>query len=416
MTVAVIAVGVGAVALSLYRLAHGNVERISLPALAEKTSSSEPLNVLVVGSDSREGLTAQEIESYRLGDFSGQRGDTVVLVSITPDREDVRVVSFPRDLVVVDGQHRRKLTETFSEGPDHVVEVLTAATGIAIHHYVEVSIPGFLSVVDAVGGVDLCIDYPLRDEKSGADFDAGCHALSPPEALAFVRARNTPLGDFDRIERQQEFMRALLDRLVATRTVVDVPRLFSVVERVSRNVTTDSALGVGEMKALARELRGLAEGQVPMLVVPTYTDVIDGKSYVVPYGPGAEALYASLRHGVPTPSRGTQEDRAATGVTVWSTGRPAAADLVGRTLHWAAFGLKGSVEGPLPRPPPRTVVYAAPGSTRRAAWVAATLGATVQRPPIHVEFPEGAQVIVVVGADAPPPDDAGRPRRQETAT
>ncbi|MDP9023409.1 MAG: LCP family protein [Actinomycetota bacterium] len=404
---AVAVAAVAAIGGSLYRVAEHNVERVDLPALADKTSAAEPINVLVVGSDSRDGLTRQEREAYVLGPaYAGQRGDSVILVSISPDRADAAVVSFPRDLLVVDGERESKLTETFARGPDHVVEVLQRATGVPIHHYVEMSIPGFLDVLGAIGGVELCIDYDLHDVKSGSDLQQGCHELTPAQALAFVRSRSTPLGDFDRIERQQVFMRALLDRLIATRTLVDVPRLFAVVDDISSNVTTDSNLGVGHMRSLAKELRGLAEGQVPMVVVPGYTDQLGTKDYVVAYEAGARALYRSLRLGRPIPPRGPPDERRATGVTIWSGGRDAAAELVRRTLFWSAFAVRDVVPGPA-APPPRTVVYASPGHELRAAWVAATLGATVVSTPDDVRFPDGVQVIVAVGADAQPAGAGG---------
>lgn len=408
---AVAMVAVAVIGGSLYRVADHNVERLQLPALADKTSAAEPINVLVVGSDSRDGLTPEERDRYVLGPaYAGQRGDSVILVSIRPDRADAAVVSFPRDLLVVDGERESKLTETFADGPDHVVQVLQRATGVPIHHYVEMSIPGFLGVLGAIGGVELCIDYELRDVKSGADLQQGCHELTPAQALAFVRSRSTPLGDFDRIERQQVFMRALLDRLVATRTLVDVPRLFTVVDHISSNITTDSDLGVGQMRSLANELRGLAEGQVPMVVVPAYTDQLGAKDYVVAYQPGARALYRSLRLGRPIPPRGAPEERRATGVGIWSGGRDAAAELVRRTLFWSAFALQQVVPGPA-APPPSTVVYASPSHELRAAWVAATLGATVVPTPGDVRFPDGVQVIVAVGADAPPAGAGGGEER-----
>jgi LCP family protein required for cell wall assembly len=395
---AALAAGLVTAAFSLYRVADRNIERVHLPALAQKVDT-DPLNVLVVGSDSREGLTDEEVRRYSLGTSEGQRGDSVILVSITADRSDVRTVSFPRDLLVADGGEQRKLNETFAGGPDQVVDVLQRTTGIPIHHYVEVSIPGFIKLVEAVDGVEICLEKGLQDDKSGADFAAGCHDMTPEEALSYVRSRNTPLGDFDRMARQQTFMRALLDRLVATRTLVDLPRLFEVVERLSRNVTTDAALGVGEMRALAAELRQLAAGDVPMVTAPAYAATLDGKEYVVPYEVGTDALYAALRAGEPLEARGTLAERRSTEVVVWSGGRDAAADVVQRTLYWSAFSVGDVEEGPVDAGA-TTVVHAAPGHEERAGWVAATLGTRVEPLPAGVTLPDGVDAAVAVGEDA----------------
>lgn len=397
--VALVAIVVVSVGASLFTVAEGNLERVDLPALTKRTSDRDAMNVLVVGSDSRKGLSAEQIERYRLGEFDGQRSDTVILVSISGDREHVNVVSFPRDLLVRDGDRRRKLTETFAGGPDHVVDVLQGTTGVPIHHYVEISILGFISVVDAVDTVEICLDAALRDRKAAADFDAGCHDMGPAEALAYVRSRSTARGDFDRMERQQNFMRAMIDRLVATRTLVNLPRLFRVVERAADNVTTDSALSIGDMRRLAEEVRGLADGRIPMTTIPAYTARIDGLSYVVPYQPGAEALYGALRDGAEIAPRGTSDDHEQVRVTVWTAGLEEGAGAIERTLFWSAFPTWIAGPGPV-EPPTRTTVHAV-GDRQHASWVAATLGAElVEGLPDDVDPPPDSDVVVVTGQDA----------------
>lgn len=397
LAAAVLLVAAAAVAALLYQVVNTNLERVALPTLAERGRG--PLNVLVVGSDARRGLTPHEARLYTLGETDGERGDTVMLISLGSDRRDVSVVSFPRDLLVRDGDRRRKLAETFADGPGRVVEVLQSTTGVPIHHYVEISIPGFIGVVDAVGGVDVCLDKPLHDPKSGADFQPGCHHLDPRGALAYVRSRATERGDFDRMERQQTFMRALLERLTAMRTLVDVPRLFDVVERVASNVTTDTELGPRHMAVLAFELRRLAAGSVPMITVPAYTTELDGRSYVVPYEPGARALFDALAAGRPIAGRGAREQRQATAVALWTTGHPRARDRVQRTLFWSGFTVARVGRGPFDLGE-RTAVYAVPRHDQAAGWVAATLGVPVDPLPPNVTAPAGVHVVVAVGEDA----------------
>lgn len=396
---AVGALTIGGTGLALYRTADAGLTRIPVSALEGK-DGGQALNVLVVGSDSRDGLTRQEELALKLGSFDGQRSDTVILASITPDHQGVSLVSFPRDLRVLDEDgDPQKLTETFLEGPDHVVDVVASNFGIPVHHYAEVSILGFLGVVETLGSVEICLDEPLRDRKSGAAFEAGCHDMSPEEALSYVRSRRGPRGDFERIERQQVFLKAMLSEMVSSRTLTDLPKLFQVVERVADNVTTDQGLGSTTMRTLAEELRGLASGNVPMVVVPGYTQTIGGKSYVVAYRPGVEALFAAIRDGEVLAPRGSREGRLETVVAVWTGGRPDGAEVITSTLNYSGFTAGAAGRGEVDAGA-TTRVYVVPGFEEQAAWVGATLGAPVQSLPVGVEAPDGAQVVVAVGDDA----------------
>lgn len=391
-------VTVGSAAVTLYQVAEGNLKRVHVPALDQRGEDG-PLNVLVIGSDSREGLGKQETRELDLGEFSGERSDVILLVSITAGRTDASVLSFPRDLLVTDQETKRKLSGTVTGGPDHVVDVLQETTGVPIHHYVEVSIPGFIGVVDAVDGVRMCLDEPLRDDKSGADFNAGCQYFTPEQALSYVRSRSSQRGDFDRIARQQRFMKALLGRLVATRTLVDLPRLFDLVGQVSRNVTTDAELGLADMRRLAVQLRGLARKDIPMVTVPSYAITVDGLSYVTAYRPGAEAMYDRLAAGLPVGSYGPRSLRRKTRVALWSAGHEPETERVHRTLYWASFPTRRVGHGP-GASNGETTVYAAPGKYQRARWVAALLGARIGTLPRGVGLPPGTDVAVRV-ADRP---------------
>ena len=393
-------VAVSSLGFLVYQKAEAGIAKIGLETL-ESSRPGSALNVLVVGSDARDGLSEAERRRLSLGSFDGQRSDTVILVSVTPDRSGVNVVSFPRDLIVHDDDGRRhKLTETFFHGPDGLVDVIRDNFGVPVNHYVEVSITGFIGVVEALGSVEVCLDEPLRDRRSGADFTAGCHRMSPEQALAYVRSRQGARGDFDRIERQQIFLKAMLNELISARLLSDVPRLLRVVDDVARTVTTDDGLGVNRMRTLAEDLRGLADGSIPMTFVPGFTRRLDdGKDYVIPYAPGARALFAAIRDGQVLAPRGTAEQRAETAVTLWSGGRAEAAVVVEGTLNWGGFRPVPNGVGPVDAGAV-TVVYAAPGAEEKAGWVAAILGVEVTPLPATVELPEGTEVAVAVGDDA----------------
>ncbi len=359
--------------------------------------------MLVVGSDSRGDLTDEEISELSLGDFTGQRSDTVILASVSADRSAVSMVSMPRDIVVSDSDGGiAKLTESYGEGREELLRVVREDLGFPVNHYVEVSIEGFISTVEVVGGVRMCLDEPLVDSKSGADFDEGCQEFTPEEALSYVRSRRGALGDFDRIERQQQFLRAMLARIVDLRLLLDPGRLVDVAEEVSSQVTTDDQLSITRMVRLAQDLQGAVRDDVEMVTVPGYTRSLDDggvtKSFIVPYQPGLEALQDDVRSGQPLASRGTAEERAETTVGLWTAGLPGAA-VVESTLVWSGFQPVVLGTGALDAGD-STSVIALPGKEEQAGWVAAHLGAPIVEPPTGAELPTDVDVLVVTGDDA----------------
>ena len=396
---------VGAVAMAstgfeLYRQWERSLTRVPLDQLDEAVPS-DARHFLVVGSDSRGDLDDDTRGELALGDFEGQRSDTIIYVSLSQDRSAISLVSFPRDLLVIDDGRQRKLTDVFAGGADDLIRVVQQNFGLPINHYAKVSLGGFVEAVRTLGGVDICLDEPLRDWRAGADFDAGCHRMSAEEALAYVRSRQGARADFERIDRQQTFLRATLTELTERRVLANVPRLFQLVEDISSNVTTDENLGVAQMRGLADEARQLVRDGVPMTTVPGYTRRIDGLDFVIAYRPGAEALFDDLRAGRPLQERGTRDERAETRVAVWSGGRSSATSIVGDTLLYAAFDAVPSGRGPEGIDARQTTtIYRVEGHEEQADWVAATLGAPVRQLPTGVDAPSGAHVIVAVGDDA----------------
>ncbi len=382
--------------------AQDNIEVVALEGL-DAIEEGQPLHVLIVGSDARGGLTDEQLSELTLGSFTGQRSDTVILASVSADRSNVSFVSMPRDLVVSDSDGGiAKLTETYGEGRDALVRVVREDLGFPVNHYVEVSIEGFISTVEVVGGVRMCLDEPLVDDKSGADFEAGCQEFTPEEALSYVRSRRGGLGDFDRIDRQQQFLRAMLARIVDLRLLLDPGRLVDVAEEVSSQVTTDDQLSISRMVGLAQDLQGAVRDGIEMVTVPGYTRSLDDggvtKSFIVPYGPGLEALQEGVRAGEPLPSRGTSDERGETTVGLWTAGLPGAG-VVESTLVWGGFQPQVLGTGDLDAGA-TTSVIALPGNEEAAGWVAAHLGAPIVDAPAGVTLPDNVDVLVVTGDDA----------------
>lgn len=402
--VLVLLVSVSAVSGTLLlRQADASLTRIQVPELDVVDSTAQASSFLVVGSDSRAGLSEIDRAELTLGNFTGQQSDTVLYVAISEDRSTVTLVSIPRDLLVFDADGQpRKLTDLFAGGPDPLLRALRSNLGLPVNHFAMVSLGGFIDIVRTLGSVEVCLERPLVDVKSGADFEAGCHEMGPRDALAFVRSRSGPRSDFERIDRQQQFIRSVLVRLLDGRLLTDPARIYQLVDDVASNLVTDDRLGLAEMRSLSTEMLGVVRDGLPMMTLPSYPRTVAGRAYVLPYGPGARALLDDLRDGRPPAPRGTAQTRSQTTVVLFSGGREAGTQIVQDTLLSSGFRSLGTA-GPGPARVDAlatTTVYSLPEQELRAEWVAAVLGAPVIPLPEGVRVPDGAQVVVAVGEDA----------------
>ena len=193
---------------------------------ANVPTSWPAVNYLLVGSDSREGVSSSD-EDFAIvgdtGDVGGRRADAIMILR-QEQNGGLSLVSIPRDLwVPIAGTDRsQRINSAFNEGAERLAATVTESLGIPVHHYVEVDFIGFKDIIDQVGGVELCVGYAARDVKSGLSLDVGCQNLDGVEALAFARSRAyqewdgsswvlDPRADLGRIERQQLFIRAAID-------------------------------------------------------------------------------------------------------------------------------------------------------------------------------------------------------------
>jgi LCP family protein required for cell wall assembly len=387
------------VAQVVWSRADANLTRVPLSELAQAAEATGARFFLVVGSDSRDGVSDDDRSQLPLGEFDGERADVVIVVAITPDRQHVSLMSVPRDLLVLDGERYRKLTDVFNSGADDLVRVIRTNTGIRVNHYAAVSFGGFIDIVRTLGTVEVCLEAPLRDARSGANFTAGCHDMDALDALAYVRSRSGPRGDFDRIERQQTFIRAVLREMASARVLTSPRQLLGMVENVSRNVTTDAQLRVSTMAGLTDELRTVVSAGLPMTTVPAYPRRINGIEYMVAYGPGARALYAEMMGDMPVADRGTRDTKRQVSVGVVSTATSDATVVVAATLQWAGFSVqRPQLTATLNAPLDITTVYAKEQDRLAATLVAATLGAPLEIVADTVELP--VPVLVTSGTDA----------------
>lgn len=268
--------------------------------------SDKPRNVLILGSDSRKGLSEEEQAAFGSEEtVGGQRSDTIILMSIDPQREQAVVIHFPRDLrVEIPGHGLDKINAAYDYGgPNLVIKTVKQFTGLPIHNYMEIDLAGFEHLVDTLGGVKVCVDRPMEDDLAGLHIPkAGCYQMNGPTALAFVRARHVTgdlIPDFSRISRQQIFMRATFNKLLSFDELLND----EVIREAVGAVKTDDSLTPSDLIELGRRLRALAEqdptgaDSLDLRVVPGSTATIDGVSYVLAEQPETRELFEALRDG-----------------------------------------------------------------------------------------------------------------------
>jgi LCP family protein required for cell wall assembly len=281
----------------------GSLKRVDafagLNSRPEKASSA--VNYLLVGSDTREGLTAAELRSLRVGSTrtaSGQRSDTILLVHISKARDKAVIISLPRDTLVTIPEHldangktvsavRAKLNASFSwGGAPLLIQVVEAQTGLRIDHYVEIGFAGFAKMVDALGGIEVCTKKAINDPKSHLVLSAGIHTLGGIEALKYVRTRDFDgMGDLGRMQRQQQFMSSVLKKATSAGVLLNPSRMISFLNAAMATVKTDSTLNSSDLVTLAKQVRNLSASKVRTLTVP-----LSNVGYSVP-GLGSTVLW-----------------------------------------------------------------------------------------------------------------------------
>jgi LCP family protein required for cell wall assembly len=262
------------------------------------------LNILMVGSDSREGLTREQLQALGTQVDEGDRTDTIILARLDPGQRRAELLSFPRDMLVTrcDGS-RGRINEAYQigeedgiGGPTCLVRTIRMLTRIPIDHFVRVNLAGFIDVVDALGGVSFYLDQPIRDRHAGVDLPAGCVTLDGAHAIGFVRARYID-SDFGRIARQQRFIRELVREATSVNTLMRPQRLFDLVRSVGQTLETDRAFGLTEMRRIVYTFRSLTVGSVQTWTVPSVASERRAASYLDIEPEQAEALFEAFRTG-----------------------------------------------------------------------------------------------------------------------
>ena len=232
---------------------------------------------LLVGSDSRDDLTDEQKEELATGDVDGKRTDTIMLLHIGDGSNAPTMVSLPRDtLVDIPGHGQQKLNAAFAYGGGQLlVQTVEATTGLRIDRYAEIGFGGFAGVVDAIGGVDICIDEAMNDPKAGLDLQAGCQTLNGAQALGYVRTRASANADLDRIERQRAFLSALLAKASSPGTLLNPVRSVPLALKATGTLIVDDGCHLWHLAGMGTAMGAdeLVTTTVPIAGTPTIPDI-----------------------------------------------------------------------------------------------------------------------------------------------
>jgi LCP family protein required for cell wall assembly len=246
------------------------------------TPASGPVNILVAGVDVRSGLTRHQQLELHVGKVVSANSDTMMLVHIPADHSTVDVVSLPRDSWVdIPGHGMNKINAAYGiGGPPLMVRTVEQATGLSINDYIEVNFLGFVHVVDALGGVNICLPFAVSDQDSGLHLSAGVHHVNGVTALEFARDRHSfGLSDFARISDQQQLLSSMFEQIVSAGTLTNPFKLQHVLSAVSSAVKVDEGFNLNR---LVSELRGIRPSDVTFRTVP-----LANTNYTTPTGESA---------------------------------------------------------------------------------------------------------------------------------
>jgi len=321
---AALAFGAAAAAAVAHRL-DANVHHVEVagllgprptPAAPDDPAAGRAVNLLLLGSDWREG--ANGAIGGRVTD--GMRSDTTIVAHVSADRSRVELVSIPRDSMVarpscvttdgttIPGSDYSIFNEAFALGWDHGGDLESAAactwrtveatTGVRIDDFVLVDFVGFQGIVDAIDGVWICVPHPLDDRKAKLHVAAGYQRFDGSTALAFARSRHNQDNDGSdtgRIGNQQRLLAAIADKTLSSEVLTDVPAVLRLLDSATRSLTT--SMRTTDLAGLATSLRGVRTGDVTFLTVPFGADPRD--KYRVVWTDEAATVWDNVAHDRP---------------------------------------------------------------------------------------------------------------------
>lgn len=271
-----------AVSVGTYFWADSKLKReVDLSKVIERPEAGDGTNYLIVGSDSREGMTSEDKKRLHTGSAEGKRTDSMMILH--DGSNGPTLVSLPRDSNVeipsfVGSESGKKFAGTgrttklnaayAEDGPELLVRTVEFNTGLHIDHYVEIGFGGFAKIVDAIGGVELDIPKAFKDKYSGADFAAGKQTLDGQQALAFVRTRHAFTSDLDRTKNQQKFLAALASQTATPSTILNPFKLYPTMGAGLDTLIVDKDMSLWSLSQMFFAMKGVTGGDGASLNIP----------------------------------------------------------------------------------------------------------------------------------------------------
>lgn len=314
-----IMVAVSLVAYGAYLKLQGNINHddvnAQIGAAGRPKKLNGALNVLLMGSDARNGANAQ------YGRADGARSDTLILLHISPGGGQTLGLSFPRDLMVPIPSCRGHAAQVINMinsaftlgGPVCTLKTIEQLTHIRVDHFVDVDFTGFKAIVDALGGVEICLPKNVADKDSKLYLSKGYHLVKGEQALAYVRNRHG-LGDgsdLDRIKRQQQFLSSVAKKALSAGTLSNPSKLWPLLNAGTKSLTTDTGFDTPAMLKLGSSLQGLTAGKIKFATAPWGAYPADPNRVALAQ-PAADNLFTALRNDTrpPQPTK-AETNRAA---------------------------------------------------------------------------------------------------------
>lgn len=266
-----------------YFWADSKLQReVDLSKVIDRPEAGDGTNYLIVGSDSREGMTAEQKKDLHTGSADGKRTDSMMILHVGDSGDTL--ISLPRDSDVEipsyvgsesgktfkgTGRHTKLNAAYAEDGPTLLVRAIEYNTGLHIDHYVEIGFNGFANIVDAVGGVEITIDKGFKDKYSGADFKAGKQTLNGEQALAFVRTRHAfAASDLQRTKNQQKFLSALAHQVATPSTVLNPFKLYPTMGAGLDSLIVDKDMSLFDLGSMFWAMKGVSGGDGTSMNMP----------------------------------------------------------------------------------------------------------------------------------------------------
>ncbi|WP_422399105.1 LCP family protein [Streptomyces netropsis] len=333
LTLAVIVLGAATAGYFYYEHLNGNLKKSNLnlgdkqlDRSAANAAGQRPLNILILGSDSRNSKENVALGGAREDAGRKPLADVQMLVHVSADRSNMSVISVPRDTRVTipkctdpeDGTVYKETdrqiinTSLMNGGPGCTVAAWEELTGIPVDHFMMIDFAGVVSMADAVGGVPVCVDANVYDKDSGLRLTKGSHKVKGEQALQWLRTRHgfEDGSDIGRTHAQHIYMNAMVRQLKSGTKLSDPGQLTDLAEAATKALTVDKDLGsVKKLYDLGNDMKRVPSGRITMTTMPWVSDPLDPDAHVIPKPGDADKLFSLVRNDIALDGKDKKSDK-----------------------------------------------------------------------------------------------------------